>query len=110
MHANGMRLLKLINDLLDLVRLESGVMVVKANPLEVLGFRQGFDRSSARQVADGQTPELETFVDPELGAVLARSRQAGKNRAEPRVQCAQIHAGRRHGGIARGKTRRELWC
>ena len=35
MHANGMRLLKLINDLLDLVRLESGRLEVKREPLEL---------------------------------------------------------------------------
>ena len=51
MHANGMRLLKLINDLLDLVRLESGRMEVKQEPLEVGDFIKGL-ASAARQVAD----------------------------------------------------------
>src|SRR5207248_5346375 len=41
MHSNGMRLLKLINDLLDLVRLESGRMEVKHEPLEVSEFVKG---------------------------------------------------------------------
>ena len=70
MHANGMRLLKLINDLLDLVRLESGRMEVKHEPLEVAEFARGL-ASAARQVADDKRIKLETFVDPALGAVLA---------------------------------------
>jgi signal transduction histidine kinase len=70
MHANGMRLLKLINDLLDLVRLESGRMEVKREPIEVAAFAKGL-ASAARQVADDKRIKLETFVDPALGAVLA---------------------------------------
>jgi signal transduction histidine kinase len=70
MHANGMRLLKLINDLLDLVRLESGRMEVKHEPLEVAEFARGL-ASAARQVADDKRIKLETVVDPALGAVLA---------------------------------------
>jgi len=69
MHSNGMRLLKLINDLLDLVRLESGRMEVKHDPLEVSEFIKGL-ASAARQVADDKRLRLETFVDPGLGAVL----------------------------------------
>ncbi len=70
MHANGMRLLKLINDLLDLVRLESGRMGVKREPLEVVEFIKGI-ASAARQVADDKRLRLETHVDPQLGTVLA---------------------------------------
>src|SRR5581483_3742192 len=70
MHGNGMRLLKLINDLLDLVRLESGRMEVKSDPLEVADFIKGL-ASAARQVADDKRLRLETFVDPQLGTVLA---------------------------------------
>lgn len=70
MHSNGMRLLKLINDLLDLVRLESGRMEVKREPLEVVEFIKGL-ASAARQVADDKRLKLETHVDPELGRVLA---------------------------------------
>ena len=70
MHSNGMRLLKLINDLLDLVRLESGRMEVKREPLELADFIRGL-ASAARQVADDKRIKLETWVAPELGAVLA---------------------------------------
>ena len=70
MHANGMRLLKLINDLLDLVRLESGRMEVKSEPLEVGSFIKGL-ASAARQVADDKRLTLETVVDPALGSLLA---------------------------------------
>src|SRR5882724_5470964 len=70
MHSNGMRLLKLINDLLDLVRLESGRMEIKREPLEVADFIKGL-ASAARQVADDKRIKLETFIDPALASVLA---------------------------------------
>lgn len=69
MQANGMRLLKLINDLLDLVRLESGVMQVKQDAVEVTEFVKGL-ASSAKQVADDKKLKLETSVDPALGVIL----------------------------------------
>src|SRR5262249_21325084 len=70
MHSNGMRLLKLINDLLDLVRMESGRMEVRHEPLEVAEFVKGL-ASAARQVADDKRLQLETHVDPALGTVVA---------------------------------------
>jgi signal transduction histidine kinase len=69
MHSNGMRLLKLINDLLDLVRLESGVLVVKREPLDVGDFIKGL-ASSARQMANDKRIALETFADPALGMIM----------------------------------------
>jgi signal transduction histidine kinase len=69
MHANGMRLLKLINDLLDLVRLESGVMQVKREPVDLAEFVRGL-ASAARQVADDKRIRLETDVAPDVGRVL----------------------------------------
>jgi signal transduction histidine kinase len=70
MQSNGMRLLKLINDLLDLVRLESGTIVIKPTPMNVDEFIKG-EASSARSVADDKRLRLETFVDPALGTVMA---------------------------------------
>jgi signal transduction histidine kinase len=70
MHSNGMRLLKLINDLLDLVRLESGRMELKPEPVDMADFLKGL-ASAARQVADDKRLRLETFVDSALGIVIA---------------------------------------
>jgi signal transduction histidine kinase len=70
MHSNGMRLLKLINDLLDLVRLESGRMELKLEAVDMVEFIKAI-ASAARQVADDKRLRLETTVDPALGTVLA---------------------------------------
>ncbi|MBC8094222.1 MAG: response regulator, partial [Akkermansiaceae bacterium] len=70
MHSNGMRLLKLINDLLDLVRMESGRMEVRAEPVQVAEFVKGL-ASAARQVADDKHLKLETHIGADLGSILA---------------------------------------
>ncbi|HET7626288.1 MAG TPA: ATP-binding protein [Verrucomicrobiae bacterium] len=70
MHSNGMRLLKLINDLLDLVRMESGRLEIKLEPLDVADFVKGL-ASAARQVADDKRLKLETFIDPDAEAIMA---------------------------------------
>jgi signal transduction histidine kinase len=70
MQSNGMRLLKLINDLLDLVRLESGTIVIKPGPMNVEEFIKG-EASSARTVAEDKRLRLETYVDPALGTIMA---------------------------------------
>jgi len=69
MQGNGLRLLKLINDLLDLVRLDSGVMQVKREPVPLEEFIKGM-ASAAQQIADDKKINLTTHVDPALGAVL----------------------------------------
>ena len=69
MHANGMRLLKLINDLLDLIRLESGRMEIKNEPLVVGDFIKGL-ASAVRQVAEDKRIQWQAHVDPELTAIL----------------------------------------
>ncbi|MBU6410195.1 MAG: HAMP domain-containing histidine kinase, partial [Verrucomicrobia bacterium] len=69
MQNNGMRLLKLINDLLELIRLEAGRMDVKAEPLAMNEFVRGL-ASAVRPMAENKQIRLETFVDPALKAVL----------------------------------------
>ncbi|MGZ8901738.1 MAG: ATP-binding protein, partial [Limisphaerales bacterium] len=70
MQANGMRLLKLINDLLDLVRLESGRMEVKDEPIEVDAFVRGLVQS-VRNVAEDKRIRLESHIDLEVGTIMA---------------------------------------
>ena len=69
MQANGMRLLKLINDLLDLVRLDSGVMHVKREPVDIAAFLRGL-ASAARQMAQDKRILLTSKIDEEVGTVL----------------------------------------
>jgi signal transduction histidine kinase len=69
MQSNGMRLLKLINDLLDLVRLESGKMEVKQEPVAIEAFLKGLG-NAVRKTAEDRGIRLRTSVDPELSTVL----------------------------------------
>ncbi|MGC9941218.1 MAG: ATP-binding protein, partial [Verrucomicrobiota bacterium] len=70
MHNNGMRLLKLINDLLELIRLESGRLEVKKEPLSVAEFVNGL-ASAVKQMAHEKQIALQIHIDAELGAVMA---------------------------------------
>src|SRR5882672_4090956 len=70
MQANGMRLLKLINDLLDLIRLESGRLEIKSEPLSVTEFVHGL-ASAVRQMAVEKRISLETHVDAEISVIMA---------------------------------------
>src|SRR3990172_7549214 len=69
-HASGMSLLKLISDLLGVVRVESGRIEVKGEPLEIAGFAKGLGNSVLR-VAEAKGVKLETSVEEGLGSVLA---------------------------------------
>jgi len=70
MHGNSMRLLKLINDLLDLVRLESGRAQVRTQRVNVNDFINGL-ANAVGSVAKDKRIHLHTHVDDDLGNVLA---------------------------------------
>jgi signal transduction histidine kinase len=69
MQNNGMRLLKLINDLLELIRLESGRLELKKEPVPVVDFIQGL-ASAVKQMATDKHITLETQIDESLASVL----------------------------------------
>jgi signal transduction histidine kinase len=69
MHGNAMRLLKLINDLLDLVRMEAGTMQVNLRELDVDGFIQGL-ANAVRPVAQDKRVRIHTHVDEGIGSVM----------------------------------------
>ncbi|MDZ4341097.1 MAG: response regulator, partial [Candidatus Binatia bacterium] len=69
MQSNGMRLLKLINDLLDLVRLESGKMEVKREPIVIERFLRGLV-NAVKKTAEDRGIRLEVISDQTIGAVL----------------------------------------
>jgi signal transduction histidine kinase len=69
MEANGLRLLKLINDLLDLVKLESGHMDVRRDSVNLNDFLKGL-RSSVQKMADDKRVHLSAEVDPEVSSVV----------------------------------------
>jgi signal transduction histidine kinase len=70
MHGNSMRLLKLINDLLDLVRLESGRAQIRTQRVNVNDFIKGL-ATAVGTVAEDKRIHLHTHVDAGLGMVLA---------------------------------------
>ncbi|MCM3903787.1 MAG: HAMP domain-containing histidine kinase, partial [Pyrinomonadaceae bacterium] len=72
MRSNGLRLLKLINDLLDLVRLESGKMEVKLEPVAMEPFLRGLS-NAINKTAEDRGVKLETSVDPRLRTARADS-------------------------------------
>ncbi len=69
MQANGMRLLKLINDLLDLEKLESEKMQIKQEPLSIPDFIRGL-ANSVQTVAKDKRVQLKIVIPDNLGVIL----------------------------------------
>lgn len=70
MHANGLRLLKLINDLLDLVRLETGKLRLKPEMIEVTRFLRGLV-NAVKRVAEDKGLKVVCDVDPSIDEIAA---------------------------------------
>ena len=70
MSSNAMRLLKLINDLLDLVKLESGKMEVKREAVSMEEFIKGLAQA-VQGTAKDKRVKLSTKVGGNVGAVMA---------------------------------------
>ncbi|MFO1482372.1 MAG: ATP-binding protein [Verrucomicrobiaceae bacterium] len=69
MHGNAMRLLKLINDLLDLVRLESGRAQVRVQRVNMPDFIHGLS-TALGAVAKDKRIHLRSSVQSDLGVVM----------------------------------------
>ena len=70
MQVNGLRLLKLINDLLDLVRLDSGGMAMRRQRVDVDGLVRGIVASAA-SLAQDRRLNLRADVAEGTGVVMA---------------------------------------
>lgn len=68
MQVNGMRLLKLINDLLDLVKFESGAAEIKNEDVNLADFLRGLCLSVQKLVTDKRL-KLDTVIGPDIGSV-----------------------------------------
>jgi signal transduction histidine kinase len=105
MHSNGMRLLKLINDLLELVRLQSGRMEVKRERVDPHEFIKGLI-SSAKQMADRKGLSLGCQIDTALGSLVTDRGKLEKIilnlvfnalKFTPQGGCAEVRAQRQEG-------------
>jgi signal transduction histidine kinase len=72
MQSNGMRLLKLINDLLDLVRLESGKMEINSEPVDIDQLVHGV-ANAVKNVAQDRAIEVKVAIDPSIGTIVGDS-------------------------------------
>ena len=70
MQSNAMRLLKLINDLLDLVRLESGTIQIRSAPVALEDFVRGLGKAVAG-VAKDKRINLQVECEGGMGRVMA---------------------------------------
>ena len=64
-HSSGNDLLGLINDILDLAKIESGTMSIDPEPMSFTDLRSHLDRTF-RQVAQDRSLEFQMQLDPQL--------------------------------------------
>ncbi|GHG87893.1 histidine kinase [Comamonas sp. KCTC 72670] len=104
-HASGADLLELINDILDLSKIESGTMAVDVGPLRFGDLREFVDRTF-RQVADKKSLEfhiaLADSLPGELETDAKRLQQVLKNLLSNAFKFTEAGSVSLHIGLAKG--------
>jgi signal transduction histidine kinase/CheY-like chemotaxis protein/HAMP domain-containing protein len=81
-HSSGTDLLRLLNDVLDLAKVESGTVTLEVSDLSLVELHDALEREF-RHVADQQGVSLEVELDPEAPSLITtdpgRLRQVLKN-------------------------------
>ena len=91
--SNALRLLKLINNLLDLAKAESEELRISRRPVR-LGTVIDEIVSGAMPLAERKRVTIERRAARQVAVGARGSRRAGKSRGQPDRQLAQVHRGR----------------
>ena len=98
-HRNALRLLKLVNSLLDFSRIEAGRADAAYEPVDLAALTPTSPASSARPSSVPGCASTST-APPLARAGVRRSRDVGEDRPQPALERAQVHV--------RGRDRRAL--
>ena len=110
-HRNALRLLKLVNTLLDFSRIEAGRVqaTLRADRSGALTARVG--QHLPFGLREGRAVALVVDCRAVAGAGLCRPGDVGEDRPQPRVERLQVHLrGRDHGRVAREATGQTRCC
>ena len=102
-HANSLRLVRLVNDILDMERLETGRMEMLFDECEMMALVDEAVTANAGYAAECDVTMAHRHAQP--GTCAGRRRADFTGSGQPAVQCRQVLPAGRHGGDFRDPRR-----